>query len=177
VATAVAIFGLVVDRTSAGFGAGLLSIALAAYLWVGATQSLKAAELLGRLPEVDIETLLRPGLLVPPDLSVAEALRRAWTGNARGLVLLDSDDRPSAIVDELLIGSVPPERRAWTQVSDVARPLEPGLMLPVGIDARTLLDRMQALPAREYLVVSPDGAPAGIIATADFARRLKGATT
>lgn len=177
VAAAVAVVGLVVDRTSAGFGAGLLSVALAAYLWIGATQSLKAAELIARLPVVDVAALLRPGLLVPPDLSVAEALRRAWAGNARGLVLLDHDQQPSAIVDELMIGAVPPERRPWTQVAEVARPLEPGLMLPVGIDARTLLDRMQALPAREYLVVSPDGAPAGIIATADFARRLKGAAT
>jgi Zn-dependent protease len=175
-AVLVAISGLIVDRSSVGIAAGILSLALAAYLWIGASQSLKVAALLARLPEVDIADLLRPGLLLPADLSVAEALRRVWEGNARGLVLLDATDQPSAIVDETLIGAVPPERRPWTQVVDVARPLEPGLMVPADIDAKALLDRMQALPAREYLAVRPDGSPAGIIATADFARRLKGAT-
>lgn len=175
-AVLVAVSGLVVDRTSAGIAAGLLSLGLAAYLWLGATHSLKVADLMARLPGVRIADLLRPGLLVPSDLSVAEALRRVAEGNARGLVLLDAADHPSAIVDETLIGAVPPERRAWTQVVDVARPLEPGLLIPLDIDAKALLDRMQAMPAREYLVLTSDGSPAGIIATADFARRLSGAT-
>jgi CBS domain containing-hemolysin-like protein len=54
----------------------------------------------------------------------------------------------------------------------VARPLEPGLMVPEAIDAAGLLRRMQATPSREYLVVRPDGSAAGIIATRDFALRL-----
>lgn len=176
VAVLVALSGLIVDRTAVGIGPGIISLALAVYLWMGATQSLRAADLLARLPALTVAELLRPGLLIASDLSVAEALRRVWDGNARGLVLLDAAERPSAIVDEILIGAVPPERRPWTQVVEVARPLESGLMIPVGIDAKDLLSRMQATPAREYLVVGPDGSPAGIIATADFARRLKGAT-
>lgn len=174
-AVLVAVSGLIVDRTSAGVAAGLLSFALAAYLWLGATQSLKSADLLQRLPNVRVPELLRPGLLIPSDLSVAEALRRVWDRNARGLVIVDSAQHPSAIVDEVLIGLVPPERRPWTAVTDVARPLEPGLVVPVSIDAKELLERMQTTPAREYLAVSEDGSPAGIIATADFARLLRGA--
>lgn len=174
-AVLVAVSGLVVDRTSAGIAAGVISLVLAVYLWMSATQSLKVADLQARLPAVSIAELLRPGLLVPFDISVAEALRRVWDGNARGLVLLDAADHPSAIVDETLIGAVPPERRPWTHVLEVARPLEPGLLVPVDIEAKDLLDRMQATPAREYLAIGADGLPAGIIAAADFARRLKGA--
>ncbi len=168
--------GLLVDRSSLGFGAGLFSIALAAYLWFGASQSLRAGEMMERLPAVSLDALLRPGLLVPSDLSVAEALRRVWTGSARGLVLVDSADQPRAIVDEALIGAVPPERRAWTQLAEVARPLEPGLILRSGLTGEQLLSAVRATPAHEYLVVHEDGSPAGILATADLAATLQGAT-
>ena len=40
-----AVSGLVADRTSLGIAAGLFSIGLAGYLWLAASQSLKAAEL------------------------------------------------------------------------------------------------------------------------------------
>ncbi|MBE7190062.1 site-2 protease family protein, partial [Jatrophihabitans endophyticus] len=172
-AVALAASGLIVDRTSAGFTSGLLTLVLAAYLWTGASQAIKVAELTRELPGVHVAELLRPGMLVPSDLSVAEALDRLWRHRARGLVLTDSSDRPSAIVDEQRIGAVPMERRAWTPVHEVARPLEPGLIVPADIGAADLLDRMQATPAREYLAVAADGSPAGIIATVDFARRLQ----
>jgi Zn-dependent protease/CBS domain-containing protein len=175
VAVAVAVSGLIADRTSLGIAAGLFSVGLAGYLWLAATQSLKVAELMALLPGITVRDLLRPGMFVPADLSVAEALRRAWDAKARGLVLVDGSEHPTAIVDESLIGAIPPERRAWTAVATVARPLEPGLLVPEGLDAEGLLHRMQETPAREYLVMHADGTAAGIITTRDFARRLKGA--
>jgi CBS domain containing-hemolysin-like protein len=111
-------------------------------------------------------------MFIPNDLSVSEALRQAREAHARGLIVMDEQAHPAAIVDEVLISAVPPDRQAWTPVSAVARPLEPGLIVPDGIDAAELLRRMQATPSREYLVVGPDGSAAGIIATRDFARRL-----
>jgi Zn-dependent protease len=173
VAILVAVSGLLADRTSWGLTAGFFGLLLAAYLWFGATQSLRVGELLDRVPHVHLQRLLRPGLLVPSDLSVAEALRRAWSGNARGLVLVDSSDRPAAIVDEAKIGSIPFDRRPWTALSAVARPLEPGLMLPVNLSGTELLDAVRATPAHEYLVVNEDGSPAGILAAADLAAALK----
>lgn len=173
VAVLVAVAGLVADRSSFGLVAGMFSVALAGYLWIAATQSLKVAELMAQLPAIDVAALLRPGMFVPDDVSVAEALRRAWESQARGLVLVDGADQPSAIVDERRIGSVPPERRAWTPVRSVARPLEPGLVLSDSLDAEALLRKMQATPAHEYLVVRADGSAAGIITTRDFARRLR----
>jgi Zn-dependent protease len=174
VAVLVAVSGLFVDRSSWGFTAGLFSIALAAYLWFGAGQSLKVAQLMEQVPRVNLEALLRPGLLVPSDVSVAEALRRAWSGHARGLVVVDASDHPRAIVDEARIGAVPPERRPWTALDSVARPLEPGLVLNVRLSGEDLLAAVRATPAHEYLVVHDDGSPAGILATADLAAALKG---
>ena len=172
-AIVVAVGGLMLDRSSYGFTSGLLAIALAAYLWFGAGQSLRMSQMLERLPQVSLRELLRPGLLISKDLSVAEALRRVWDGNARGLVLVDGAERPAAIVDEGLIGSVPPDRRPWTPVSDVARALEPGLVLNVGLTGEDLLAAVRATPAHEYLVVDEHGTPAGILSVVDLAGALQ----
>lgn len=176
-AVGVALSGLLADRTSGTAAAAVFSLALAAYLWVAATQSLRYAALLDRLPRVSVRDLLRPGVFVADNLSVSEALDRAWRAEARGLVLVDAGDQPSAIVDEALIGAVPPDRRPWTPVATVSRPLEPGLLIPEDVDAAGLLRLMQETPSHEYLVVRRDGSPAGIIAARDFASRLAGSRT
>lgn len=165
--------GLLVIRGPESLPASVLTAFLGLYLWVSATASLRVAQLRSRLPEIRVETLLRPGLLVPDDLSVAEALRRVWEAGARGLVLVDSALRPTAIVDEQLIGAVDAQRQPWTPVRDVAHPIGDGATVALGTDATALLEHIQTHPAREYLVLAADGAPAGIIATSDFARELK----
>ena len=169
-AIAVVIAGPALDRGQLGLS--IVSVMLALYLWFGAGQALRAAEVMDRLPRLDMERLLRPGLLVPPDLSIAEALRRMWQGNARGLVLLGADNRPAAIVDEARVNAVAPERRPWVQLSAVARPLEAGLVLSRGLNGEQLLEAVQRTPASEYLVVDDRGAPAGILTAADLASAL-----
>jgi Zn-dependent protease len=154
--------------------ATVLSVVMGVYLWAGATQSLRYADLYSRLHDVTVAGLLRKGVLLPSDVSVAEALRRAWDGEARGVVLVDSGDHPSAIVEEARMGAIPPERRPWTQAAEVARPLEPGLILPLELGGHALLNRMRETPAHEYLVIDAAGAPAGIVSTIDFARQLQG---
>jgi Zn-dependent protease/CBS domain-containing protein len=174
IAVALAVSGFALDRSSLGLAGGLFTAAIAVYLWIAAGQSIQVARLLERVPALSVDTLLRPGVLVPADLTVAAALDRAWQSGARGLVLVDSAGRPAAIVDEARIGSVPPDRRPWTPVTDVARPLEDGLTLPADLDGDALLARIRSTPAHEYLVVHPDGSPAGIITTLDLVNRLKG---
>ena len=173
-AIAIVVVGLWLDRTSFGLGTALFSFALAAYLWFGANQALRVGEMLDRLPDVSLRELLRPGLMVRSDVSVAEALRRVREGSARGLVLVDGSERPQAIVDEQLISLVPPERQAWTPVTEVARPLEPGLVLNVGLAGEDLLAAVRSTPAHEYLVVDDRGAPAGILSVVDLAASLRG---
>jgi Zn-dependent protease/CBS domain-containing protein len=172
-AVLLALSALVLDRSTWGYGAGIVTIVLAIYLWAGATQSLRVGEMLDRLPDVSLRALLRPGLLVPAETSVAEALRRVWAGNARGLVVVDGAERPQAIVDEALIRAVPEERRPWTSITEVARPLEPGLVLNVDLTGEDLLAAVRTTPAHEYLVVDAAGAPAGILSVVDLAAQLK----
>ena len=54
------------------------SALLAAFIWVGANQSLTAATINSLLPTLRVADLVRPTLQVPAHLPVAEALRRTW---------------------------------------------------------------------------------------------------
>jgi Zn-dependent protease/CBS domain-containing protein len=174
IAVALFVAGFLVDRSAAGLAGGLFTAAVAGYLWIAAGRSLAVAEILDRVPSVSVAALLRPGVFVPASASVAEAMESARRANARGVVVVDGADRPTGIVEEARIADIPPERRPWTPVTAVSRPLDPALRLPIGLAGDALLDRMRAAPAGEYLVVRPDGTPAGIISTRDFLRRLKG---
>ena len=172
VAVLVALPGVLFPTAGWTFATGLFGIALGVFIWVGATQSLRMAVLQDRLPMLRLPALMRPGLRVPADISVGEALRRAWEHQARGLVVVDAADQPRAIVDERRVREVPPDRQPWVSIADVARPLEPGLMLPASLTGDQLLAAVRATPASEYLVVYPDGSPAGILAAADLAAVL-----
>lgn len=176
IAAALLVAGLLVDRSTAGLAAALFTAAIAGYLWIAAGQAMEVAAIVERVPGLSIERLLRPGVFVPDGITVAEALERAWGTNARGLVLVDGAGRPTAIVDEARIGAVPPERRAWTPVTTVARPLEDGLTLPDDLDGDALLERVRATPASEYLVLHADGSAAGIVSARDLVQQLKGSS-
>jgi Zn-dependent protease/CBS domain-containing protein len=155
-----------------GLGTALFGIALGAFIWIAATQSLRVAELQQRLPLLSMQRLVRPGLFVPADLPVAEAIRRASEARAGGLVVVDSSNTPQAMVDEARIGAVPLDRRPWVPVSDVARPIQPGMVLGVDLAGDQLLAALRSTPANEYLVVHRDGSPAGILSAKDIMAEL-----
>ncbi len=174
IAVLVVLPGLFARSENWSVGTALFSAVLGAFIWIGATQSLRAAEVNDRVPDLNVARLMRPGLMVHADVSVAEAIRRTWERNARGLIVIDRADRPQAIVDEQRLGAVPIDQRAWVRVVDVSRPLLPGLVLPANLSGNDLLAAVRATPATEYLVVHPDGSPAGILSATDLAAALTG---
>jgi Zn-dependent protease/CBS domain-containing protein len=161
-----------VDGVNRGVGTGVFGVAVGAFIWIGATQALRFAEMQNRLPLLSTRSLLRQGLLVQADVPVAEALRRAEQSNARGLVVIDAAEQPRAIVDEIRLGALPADRRPWVTVSEVARPLEPGMVLSIALSGERLLDALRGTPAREYLVVHEDGSLAGILSATDLVAEL-----
>jgi CBS domain-containing protein len=174
IAILVVLPGLFARNGNWSVGTAVFSAVLGAFIWIGATQSLRAAEVSDRVPELSLARLMRPGLMVHADVSVAEAIRRTWESNARGLIVIDRADAPQAIVDEQRLGAVPIEQRPWVRVVDVSRPLHPGLVLPANLTGNDLLNAVRATPATEYLVVHRDGSPAGILSSADLAAALTG---
>ena len=164
------------EDSALGFGNVLLAGLLAAFIWVGATQSLSTATVSARLPAVEISTLVRPTISVPPDLPIAEARPRAWGAHVRGLVVVDAAGSPRALVSESHVMAVPEGRRPWTTVADVARPLEPGLVLADSLSGAEVVEAFRRTPASEYLVVGRDGHAVGVLSAVDVARVLQGRT-
>jgi Zn-dependent protease len=156
---------------------GVTNVAVAAllggFMWVGANQALTVAAVQSRLPGLRVTDLVRPALRVPADLPVSEALRQAWESRSRGMVVVDGDGRPTALVSEAHVLALPEQRRPWTTVSQVSRPLEPGLTVPDSAVGSAVLDAVRATPASEYLVVGRDGEPVGVLAINDVASLLR----
>jgi Zn-dependent protease len=148
---------------------------IAAFMWTGATQALRATRVRERLPGLQARRLARRAIPIPASLPLAEAIRRADAAQARALVIVDHDDRPIAIVNEAAVIATPPQRRPWIDAGSLARSIDPGLVLPADLSGMALLEAVRRSPASEYLLVEPSGQVFGVLATADLDHAFAGA--
>jgi Zn-dependent protease/CBS domain-containing protein len=145
----------------------VLAFVIGLFLWNGATSSLQAARVRRRLPHLVARDLARRTLAVPEDLPLAEAVRRAREANAGAIVTVTGTGRPVGVVNEAALMATPEERRPWLATSTVARGVDTGLSLPVGITGEDLVRAITRAPASEYLLVEDDGSLYGVLTTAD----------
>ncbi|GAA2759525.1 site-2 protease family protein [Actinopolymorpha rutila] len=143
------------------------SVFLAMFMWAGSSQALMSAKIRRKLPAIHARTLARRGVPVASELPLSEAVRRAQEAHAGSLVVVGSDGRPTGLVSEAAVLATPEHRRPWISVGDVARRIEPGLVLDVRLTGEALVRAMGGTPATEYLLVEPDGRVFGVLATAD----------
>jgi len=145
----------------------LLAFVIGFFLWNGATASLQAARIRRRLPHLVARNLARRTLAVPEDLPLAEAVRRARDAHAGAIVTVTGSGRPVGVVNEAALMATPEERRPWLATSTVARGVDTGLSLPVGITGEDLVRAITRAPATEYLLLEDDGSVYGVLTTAD----------
>jgi Zn-dependent protease len=148
---------------------------IAAFMWTGAGQAIKATRFRERLPAVQARRLARKAVSVAADTPLAEAIRRADESQARAVVVVDHDDRPIAILNETAVMATPPQRRPWIDSGALARTLEPNMVLPADLSGMALLDAIRRAPATEYLLVEPSGQVYGVLAARDVDRAFVGA--
>lgn len=153
----------------------IISLMIAGFLWQGATQALAMTKVRSKLPALQARKLARSAIGVPPDLPLAEAIRRAQEANAGSVVVVANDGRPMGIVNEAAVVSTPPERRPWLPVGDLARRLEDGLAISADLSGEPLLRAMNSTPATEYVLLEPDGTIFGVLVTADVDAAFKAA--
>lgn len=146
------------------------SVILGTFLWVGSTQALVGAKIRKRLPKLRARELARRGVPVPSDVPLSEAMRRAEECHAGAILVVDHEQRPVGIVKESAVIATPEQRRPWISVGDLARKLEPGMVLSADLEGEPLVRAMTGTPASEYLVVEPDGSVYGVLSTADVDR-------
>lgn len=140
---------------------------IAGFLWSGATASMVSAHIRRRLPALKARPLARRVVVVPEDLPVSEAVRRAQEASAGGIVLHASDGTVAGVVSEAALLATPEDRRPWLPASAVARTLADGLVLPADIAGEDLVRAMARVPASEYVLMERDGSVYGLLATTD----------
>ena len=147
---------------------------IAAFMWTGATQSLRASRVRERLPSLQARLLARRAIPIPSSLPLAEAIRRADAAQARALVVVDHEDRPIAIVSEAAVMATPVQRRPWVDAGSLARTLDPSLVLSADLSGMALVEAVRRAPASEYLLVEPSGQVFGVLASADLDHAFAG---
>lgn len=170
---------LVAVAKPGGWGDSLVGalylVVLAMFIWSNATIAIAQAKVSGVLPRLDIRSLTRRAMPVTAELPVAEAVRRAREAGARALVVVDALGKPSGLVSEAAVSALPPQRQPWVSVSDLARPVDAGLVLRTDMSGEALLQAVQLTPATEYLVVDQVGAVCGVLARIDLVAALQAA--
>jgi Zn-dependent protease len=177
VAVAVFLIGLIAPNLVASdstFGAFYL-VFIAFFIWSNASISIAQARVGVAIPTLNMSTFLRPALTVEAQLPLAEAVRRARAIGARALVVVDGRDRWAGIVSEAAVQATPVERQPWMSVSDLARPVEAGLVLSSSLNGEDLMTAIQQTPASEYLVADSDGLLRGVLSRADLVAALRAA--
>jgi Zn-dependent protease/CBS domain-containing protein len=159
------------DRTLGTFYA----VFVAMFIWMNASISIAQARVGVAVPSLEMSAFVRPALTVEAQLPLAEAVRRARAIGARALVVVDGRDRWAGIVSEAAVQATPVERQPWMSVSDLARPVEAGLVLSASLSGTDLMTAVQKTPASEYLVADSDGLLRGVLARADLLAALRAA--
>ena len=143
-------------------------VVIAAFMWTGATQSIKATRFRERLPALQARRLARKAISVSASTPLAEAIRQADDAGARAIVVVDHDSKPIAIVNEAAVTATPPQRRPWVETGSMARSIDPSLVLSADLQGMALLDAIRRAPATEYLLVDSTGQVFGVLATRDL---------
>ncbi|WP_242895132.1 site-2 protease family protein [Actinomadura litoris] len=166
------------DGESGGGGFGWLALLwsalVASFIWVGATQAIRAERVRDRIPLLSARRLARRATLVTADVPLAEAIRRAHEDHAGALVIVDHDGVARGLVSEKAVTATPPHRRPWVSAGDLSRGLDEARTLPADITGEALVTALRRAPSSEYLLVEPDGRVYGVLAVSDVDRAFTG---
>jgi Zn-dependent protease len=175
---AVALVVVVLSRPARLFsvtdGYGIWLIAIAAFMWMSASQALRSARIRERLPALQARALARRAIPIPSNLPLSEAIRRADLAQARALVVVDHEAKPIAIVNEGAVIATPEQRRPWIDAGSLARTLDPDMILSADLSGMDLVEAVRRAPASEYLLVEPSGQVYGVLATVDLDHAFAG---
>ena len=115
-------------------------------MWMSASQALRSARVRERLPAIQARALARRAIPIPPNLPLAEAIRRADLAQARALVVVDHDAKPIAIVNEGAVIATPEQRRPWIDAGSLARTLDPDMILSADLSGMDLIEAVRRAP-------------------------------
>ncbi|WP_422933068.1 site-2 protease family protein [Sinomonas sp. P47F7] len=140
----------------------LVMLLVAAFLWQGASASIRNAGFRSRLPNVVAGQLAVPAVGVPNFATVEQAVQ-AGAGHGVVVVLCAPDGKPQGVVDPAAITRVPEPARASTPVTAVGYALAPGAYVPETAGGQELVQYLAQLQGTEYAVVDAAGRVVGLL--------------
>ena len=159
-------------QTARNGNASIIFLLFAAMIGFAASTALKQGRVREKLPTLTAGGVARRAVTVEANLPLSEALRRAQAANVTAVIVADSSGRPWAVMNGAAADSVPAERRPWTTINEVSRPIEEGMLIPEGTTGQELMDRLGSFPASEYISTAPDGTPNGVLVMVDVVARI-----
>lgn len=130
------------------------------FLWSGATESIRGAQLRLRVPRLTAAELMHPAIGLLNTATVAEVRERP---SGTFTVLVGPHGLPEAIVDESALAAVPDQDADSVPAAAAARALTQGAMVRATDAGRPLVDRLAAVEGAEYAVLAPDGSVCGVL--------------
>lgn len=167
-----AVLAVIWFRDARQGNSSILFVLFAAMIGLSAAASLKRTRVLENLPSLTAQGAERKAVIVDANLPLSEALRRAQAENVTAVIVADSSGRPWAVMNGAAADAVPAERRPWTTINEVSRPIEDGMRIPESLGGQELMDRLAAFPASEYVVYGEDGQPTGVLVMVDVVARI-----
>lgn len=140
---------------------------IGAMLWSAAGQAIRSARVRGRAERLDLRSVMRPVVAVPPGTSVADLP----PAGAEAVVVLDGSGSVTAVVDDVAAAAVPVPRRHEVRVESVARPHQPDAVLDVSLAGDALIAAVQRA-GRERLLVTDAGRVVGVVDVEHVVRAL-----
>lgn len=139
------------------------------FLWTGATESIRGAQLRLRVPGLTAAQLMHPAIGLLNTATVADVRGRPSGTLA---VLVAPSGQPEAIVDESALARVQDRDASSVLAAATARALSHGAVVRATDAGRPLVDRLAAVDGSEYAVLAPDGAVCGVLRQPDVVQWL-----
>lgn len=161
-------------NTTPGLQTTFIVLLLAGFLWMGASSSIKGANIRLRLPDISAGTLAAPAVSASIQCTVAQLWTLRGEYPSEPIVLFGADGRPAAVVDEHALAHVPAEVAATTPATAVARTLSKGAYVPDVANGSELVQYLSQLPDTEYAVINLDGKVTGLLSQAKVVAAITG---
>jgi Zn-dependent protease len=145
---------------------------IALFMWAGASSAIRGGQVLAAVQQVSVAEVLKRALGASEWERLDTVLDRWAPGEV--VVVLDRSGRPTAVVEPVGVGLVPPARHAETDMSAVSRPQPPGWAVEAapGDDIVPVITAMQTL-GTPLVAVTHQGRFLGIVTAEDVNRAVE----
>ncbi len=152
----------------------LVMVFIAGFLWLGASGAIANARMRLRLPAISAGRLSDRAVGMPEGSSVAQVLAVRASNPQLSIVLCTPEGRPSAIVDQNVLATVPGTVAAGTPATAVARTLAAGAYVPQSASGQELVQYLAQLAGGEYAVIDQRGQVTGVLSQAVVVAAITG---